>query len=210
MKTSRKQLLEYIQQHRVVTAEELSRVLHMTQANVRRHLDILVDQDQVEVIGRRPAEGKGRPARFFSPSEKTLGNNLELLCNILLQEARPASPPEPQGSFLERVAEKMLQQISLQNKADQGSTINLTQRLNRSIHDLNQFHYQARWEAYVESPRLILGHCPYPGVPIEHPELCQIDALLLEGLLQTGVELVARLVIDKRGATSCIFRVLNR
>ena len=238
MKTSRQQLLEYVQQHRAVTAEELSRALHMTQANVRHHLNILKEQSLIEVIGPRPAEGKGRPARSFGPSEKSLGNNLDLLSSVLLEEVSLVSTPELMETFIRHVADRLLEQISSQTDKNQselinpnnhpnqenaenamkndastrnirGAAISLTQRLYRTIHELNRFHYHARWEAHIDSPRLILGYCPYLGVQAGHPELCQVDAFLLAGLLQTDVEQVAKLVKDRRGATTCIFRVHN-
>ena len=208
-------------------------MLHMTQANVRRHLDILEEQNLVEVIGHRPSEGKGRPPRFFGASEKSLGNNLDLLTSILLQEVNKMPSPEFKETLIENVAKSLLLQMSSYIEQHQGelnipkdkymsasgkseSTMtskgisrNLSQRLYRAIHDLNRFHYSARWEAHVESPRVILGHCPYRRVPYEHPELCQIDSLLLAGLLEAEVDQIARLAKDKRGATSCIFRVQN-
>ena len=43
----------------------------------------------------------------------------------------------------------------------------------------------------------------------DHPELCRLDVLLLEHLLQTRVEKVAHLARDDRGLTYCMF-ALNK
>jgi len=186
------------------------------------------------VIGHRPAEGKGRPPRLFGPSKKSLGNNLDLLSSILLHEIREVSSPERKETFIEHVAERLLLEISSwinqygsevddlrhkdamdsekynSAKTSKGVSISLSQRLYRTIHDLNRFHYYARWEAHVESPRVILGHCPYLGVPNEYPEICQVDKILLAGLLHSDVEQIARLAKDERGVTSCVFRVRTK
>ena len=57
---------------------------------------------------------------------------------------------------------------------------NLTRRLYRTTEILNQQHYQARWEARPDAPRLVLGHCPFSAILEEHPELCKLDAYLIE------------------------------
>jgi len=205
MKTSRQRLLEYIQHHRAITTHELSQALHMTQANVRHHLGILMERGLVEVIGQHAAEGKGRPARFFGPSEKSLGNNLDILSNALLQQANLTLTPEAREVFIKCVADKMLIQISSESNLDM--TLSLTQRLYRAIHVLNQFHYQARWEAHAEAPHLIVGHCPYLEIQAEHPELCQMDAYLLTKLLNAEAMQISRLARDRNGTSSCIFQV---
>jgi predicted ArsR family transcriptional regulator len=66
---------------------------------------------------------------------------------------------------------------------------------------LNQLHYQARWEAGAEGPRIILGQCPYAAVIGNHPELCRMDMSLLEGMLDTQVEQRVKL------GPMCIFLV---
>jgi predicted ArsR family transcriptional regulator len=83
----------------------------------------------------------------------------------------------------------------------------LTKRLSQTIQVLSQHHYQARWEAHSDGPRLLLGHCPYAAILEKHPELCRMDAYILEELVGTSVEQVARLARNSRGMTFCIFRI---
>jgi predicted ArsR family transcriptional regulator len=65
--------------------------------------------------------------------------------------------------------------------------------------------YQARWEAHADAPRLTLGHCPYAAILPEHPELCALDAALLETLLGAPATQVAKLARDGRGGMYCLF-----
>jgi predicted ArsR family transcriptional regulator len=81
----------------------------------------------------------------------------------------------------------------------------LTHRLYQAIQRLNQMGYQARWEAHSEAPRLLLGHCPYAAILSKHPELCQMDAYLLEELMGVPADQIKKLAQDSRGARYCLF-----
>jgi predicted ArsR family transcriptional regulator len=228
MKTSRQQILDIIQVQRVATVGELSQVLHMTQANVRRHLAILQEQGRVVVAGRLPAQGKGRPAQIFAPSEQTLGDNLDLLSSAMLAEFCPASDENAPADRLKHIARRLAAEMRAdvqpdhQDLSDQKETsvgigetrptksTSLTKRLYQAIQSLNQRHYQARWEARASGPHLLLGHCPYTTILERHPELCQMDAVLLEDLVGEKVEHIARLARNSRGMTFCIFRVREK
>ena len=81
----------------------------------------------------------------------------------------------------------------------------LMRRLASTIERLNSMHYQARWEAGAEGPRIILGHCPYRAIIADHPELCQMDAALLTELLQDEVMQTAKLEPAAGGLPFCGF-----
>ena len=214
MKTSRQRLLEYIQSHRLVTATDLSHALRMTQANARYHLEVLQEQGLVEVVGQRPPRSRGRPSNLYSLSEQALGDNLDRLASALLAEA--ARVPEGAGGqdFLERVAQRVLLSTgrgftseSPVLKETKGSGRGMTLRLAGAVQQLNELHYQSRWEAHAEGPQIRLGHCPYAAILADHPELCRLDASLLEQMLGTPVSQEAKLASDRSGAIYCLFSV---
>jgi predicted ArsR family transcriptional regulator len=210
MKTARQRILEYIQTQRAVTTLELCQALKTTEANVRHHLDILTGQGLVQVIGKRPSAGKGRPARIYGPSEQSLGNHLDLLAEALLEEILPALDPDQRQALLERLARRIEAALGAV-KAEQppaGRADHLTARLYAVVQRLNAAYYQARWEARPDGPRLILGHCPFGALAVRHPEICRMDAKLLEGLLGGPVEQLKRLAKDGRGSTYCLFHIL--
>jgi predicted ArsR family transcriptional regulator len=202
VKTSRERLFEYIRSHGVVTVADLSQALRMTSANARHHLAILEQQGLVEVIGTRASANRGRPSLIFKVSARTQGNNLDRLVGVLLTDSLTSLPPVEQTAALRRLAHKLL-----------GSGLktggNLTQRLVQAVPRLNDMQYQARWEARAESPRLILGYCPYAPILSEHPELCHLDAYLLEDLLRFPVRQTAKLARDQRGLSYCAFVIEN-
>ena len=81
----------------------------------------------------------------------------------------------------------------------------LMRRLASAIERLNEMHYQARWEAGPEGPRIILGHCPYATIIDKHPELCQMDLALLSKLLGGELQQTAKLESGAGGLPFCAF-----
>lgn len=206
MKTSRQRVLEYVQAHHPVTAADLSQALHMTEANARHHLSILQQRGLLRSAGQRRGSAKGRPARLYLPSEQLLGHNLDQLAAALLDLLGARLGSGELDELLHNLAGRMLQ--TGQNARPAGNE-SLTQRLYRAIQQLNQLHYQARWEAWRGAPRLILDHCPYAAIIAQHPELCRLDAYLLESLAGSQVEQTSKLEPDTQGALHCIFNILE-
>ena len=194
MKTSRQRVLEYIRSRKVIGVAELSRVLKMTPANARHHLSILQQQGLVQVVGQTAPEGKGRPAKLFSLTEQVLSHNLDRVAAAALDELLVGLEPIELEQAIGRLALRLSRVLqSGDHKDEEAFPVespgarpagrSLTQAILYAVQHLNELHYQARWEAHAESPRLILGHCPYAAILADHPELCRMDARLLELML---------------------------
>ncbi len=138
-------------------------------------------------------EGRGRPEKMYSLSQAALGDNLSALTNALLTEAGS-------GLNIEALASHIL---------NSGQFINLpiAKRLVILVEKLDEMHYQARWEAGAEGPRVIFGRCPYAKVIDGHPELCKMDAALLEKALGRPVSQSPKNETIGRGLCPFIFRV---
>ena len=200
MTNTRQHILDHLQAKRFATATEISHALQMTSANVRHHLSILLDEGVVEIAGQRPSSGRGRPTQLFTLTQQAQQHNLDGLASALMCEFVDARSPEGGSSQLLRIAKR------LKGEA-QKSSPNLTQRLYQAVQRLNELHYQARWEAHAQAPQLILSHCPFAAILPEHPELCKMDAFLIEDLVQVKATQSAKLRQDSRGATYCMFIV---
>jgi predicted ArsR family transcriptional regulator len=207
MKTSRQRVLEYIQAHYPLSASDLSQALHMTEANARHHLAILQERGLVQPAGSRFPLGKGRPSRLFMPSEKSLGNNLDQLAAALLKIFKSQGDQANDEAFLRALAALIAQPGYPKVGSSEKITQSLTNRLTKAVSQLNQRHYHARWEAWRGAPRLILGHCPYAVIIHQHPELCRMDAYLLEELTQAHAHQTSKLTPDSKGALHCIFHI---
>jgi predicted ArsR family transcriptional regulator len=202
MKTSRQQILELIEKQQLLTASEISRILHMTDANVRHHLTILEKRKEIQSAGIRPQTGKGRPAKVFSLSQKAKGNNYDLLCSALLNILLKQSPRQKK-----HILHQLSEIISGKIQAQINASSPLPQRLYDAIHHLNKFHYMARWEAHHSSPIIIFENCPYINIIDLHSELCKLDVLILTNLLRSPVYQTCKLEKDPRGVMHCQFKL---
>lgn len=200
--TSRKSILEYLSNKPQATAIELSRALKMTPANVRHHLRVLVDEGAVELATHIPPHGRGRPALLYALTQKSQDHNLDGLAHALLEATLKDRSDEERSQLIQSIADYLA--MSEENKPG-SQQASLTHRFYKAIQHLNKMGYQARWEAHSEAPRLLLGHCPYAAILPEHPELCQMDAYLLEELLGVPARQIKKRAQDSRGARYCLF-----
>ena len=168
MFTARQKVLAHLKKTRVASAREIARALKMSAPNVRHHLSVLCSDGRVDALRTavNNREGRGRPEKIYSLSQAALGDNLSALVNALLIESSSKLN-------VKNVASHLL---------DLSQFINLpiTKRLALLVEKLDEMHYQVRWEAGAEGPRVIFGRCPYGKVIDGHPEICKMDLALLE------------------------------
>lgn len=188
--TTRQKILDYLKRNRSVSSREIARALRMTPANARYHLGILATDGRVEVINQRQV-GRGRPEKVYQLAGTLAGDNLSALADAILTEAGGKVEMEALGERLAGNANSVGQP--------------LMRRLASTINRLNEMHYQARWEAGADGPRIVLGHCPYATVIEKHPELCRMDAAILASLLNGQVRQSAKLEIGAGDLPYCAF-----
>jgi predicted ArsR family transcriptional regulator len=165
MITARQKVLAHFKKTRAASAREIARALKMSAPNVRHHLGILTSDGRLEVASVNQRGGRGRPEKMYSLSQSALGDNLSALADILLD-----------GKInMELVGERIAQSQGLVGIANQP----MPKRLSLLVEKLNEMHYQSRWEAAAEGPRVIFGRCPYAKVIASHPELCKMDTVML-------------------------------
>lgn len=203
MEPTRLQIIEYLRGKEVATAIEISNALGLTSANIRHHLSVLKNEGVVQTIGQRPASGRGRPTHLFSLTDQVSRNNLDILASALLDEFVNNLSPSERKKVLERLTDRLI-------KEPKNQTGNLPQRLYQAVTYLNSLNYQARWEAHSFAPRLILGHCPYAAIISDHPELCLLDAKLIEQLTDAPVKHIDKLNRDAFGMIFCTFIVEDK
>ncbi|MCA2001582.1 MAG: helix-turn-helix domain-containing protein [Chloroflexi bacterium] len=193
MTTARQKVLSHLKKNRSASAREIARALDMSAPNVRYHLGVLVSDGRAEVCAAAQRGGRGRPEKIYSLSQAALGDNLAALADALLAEAGL-------GLNLESLAGRIL---------DFSPFIHLpiSKRLPLLVDKLNEMHYQARWEAGAEGPRVILGRCPYAKLVEAHPELCRMEVFLLEKAIARPVLQSAKSETPGRGLCPFIFKV---
>jgi predicted ArsR family transcriptional regulator len=198
MLTQRQKIFNYILEQQSTTVEELSKVFKVTPANIRHHLSILIGEGSMLIIGQKPAPARGRPAQIYAATQQTNRNNLdhltEALLSILLRNIESAD----RDTMLYKIASQMVEKY----KPDH---FNPTRRYYYSILALNRMNYRAHWEAHISNPRIMLGHCPYRTILEQHPEVCQLDAFILQELFGTSVRQTEKLTINSKDLPECAF-----
>jgi len=197
---TRLRILDTLRKQQTATVHDLSLALGMTGANIRHHLAVLESNDLIELIGQR-REGRGRPVNVYGLSRRVLGDGLDGLAGAMLEVFLQDGPEPLRAAGLRSMA------LQLGGTALPGPQTALPRRLSQAVDRLNELHYRARWEAGSEGARIILGHCPYAAIIAAHPELCRMDAYLLEQRSGAPVEQVAKLQPSVKGYPFCAFRV---
>ena len=175
------------------SARELARILRMSEANVRHHLRHLDSDGRVTSLPS-PLKGgsssRGRPEKVYRLSAALEGDNLAALTDALLSV---------EGSKLnvEKLASRILDSTQFTN-------LPIPKRLALLVEKLNAMHYQSRWEAGAEGPRVLFGRCPYAAVIEKHPELCRMDVSVLGNALGCEVKQLGRI---EKGMGMCVFVV---
>jgi predicted ArsR family transcriptional regulator len=201
MPTARQKVLAHLKKNRATSAREIARALKMSAPNVRHHLGILVSDGRLEVTSVRQRGGRGRPEKMYSLSQSVLGDNLAVLADALLIEmGSTLRQGSGQGLNVESLASRILDD-------GQFSNFPITKRLSLLVEKLNAMHYQARWEAGAEGPRIIFGRCPFAKIIERHPELCKIDTALLGNSLERPIIQLQKNEAGARGTCPFLFQV---
>ncbi len=195
MQKTRQAILSYLSDHPQAAAEEIARFLDLTPANIRYHLEILLEEGRIQTSGERRTGAAGRPILLYGLSGVSLGENLpglaKSLLKVLFDNGESSLPAQA-------VARELLAN-------QERESLRGVQLFNQAISILDQLGYLPNWKATREGPEIELKHCPYQDLATEHPQLCQIDQALLSELFQTELKLVKRRDFGLNPYSPCIF-----
>lgn len=183
------------------TAAELAEALELTSAGVRRHLENLAEESLVETL-RRPARGRGRPARAWRLTARGRGlrgdSNGQLALDAL-EALREAGGSEAVYRFAERRFSAIVDEIA---PADGPEDV---QRVAQDLAAaLTAAGYEATVEDSVAGVQLCQHHCPVWDVAAQCPELCAAEQDVLEVKLGTHVQRLATLAVGNCACTTNI------
>lgn len=200
MQTTRQRILDYLEKNRTASAPELSRAFRMTSANLRHHLQVLQEEGMIDVAGQDKSVGRGRPTLLYMTTGKAQEHSLGELASALFEQILGVRNSNQRTHRLKKIAKQLQGETSRRDET-------ITQRLVAAAGRLNTLRYRAHWEAHTDGPKMILGQCPYAAIIDRHPELCQMDAHLLEGLLEEPVTQTRKLTRRPDGPAVCVFVV---
>jgi predicted ArsR family transcriptional regulator len=205
VRTARQRVLAFIGHRNPVTTAQIGQALGMSAPTVRHHLAILVADGRISLEEHEGHGKRGRPEKWYRLSDRVAGENLAMLSEILLSAWLAEVTDTNHEAAMRTLAQKLAERIGAMDAGLPAPkrVVQLTERL-------NALHYQARWEAGAEGPRILFGHCPYAAVIEAHPELCSMDTALLSGELRAEMEQLAKIERKPGGASQCIFAVRAR
>jgi len=198
--TTRESIIALLNERPNLTPAEIAAELNITRADVRYHLKALLEQGKVvkmPVKQQTHRRSAGRPAKAYQLSAQARPDTLANLASILMDIGLALLP---QDGYLESIADHLIPAT-----ASQDPQASIALKLHTTIQILNQRPYQARWEAHSTGPSVIFHNCPYSQIIHAHPELCQVDRLMVQKL--TGFAAKQQSIIDFVGPTSsvCLF-----
>jgi predicted ArsR family transcriptional regulator len=200
VQTVRRRITEILKENGSATVAQLADGLGMAQVSVRHHLDILMGEDLVDLVGVQRHNGAGRPSQVYAltpNAAKLFPQRHEALANNILAELKASLPGTEVRGILQRVAVRTAQEAPLP-EADE----TLDERLDKVTLFLTKHGYDARWEMADGQYELHVCNCPYAGVADHHPELCSMDGAMVQALLPSSMREHARIA---NGAPRCSY-----
>ena len=186
---TRSAIRDLLLQRGALTASEIGRELGLTAAGVRRHLDILVDADEVEPVRTRPAGTRGRPARAFqvtASGRSTARHGYDHLAVEALTALRRIGGSEAVSDFArERVRSVIGQVRPAEGPHD----------VERAATDIAAALSEAGYASSVEEAgqglQICQHHCPVWNVASRFPELCEAEQEVVSEIVGTHVQRLA-------------------
>ncbi len=199
MQWTRDQILTYLKTYKTASAQELSGALNVTAANIRHHLQLLMEDGKVQERGKRRGKGPGRPQKLYGLTSRALEDNLQGLIRAVLDSVQKGTGDDKQRQEAYRhIARHLLGSREIK-------TAPPIDRLNEAVEQLNQLHYHASWEAHPTGPRVLFKHCPYRSLPRDYPGLCDMDAFLVSELTGQSMRLTQQRTWNGSNQTGCVF-----
>jgi len=196
------------------TAADLARLIDLTPAAVRRHLDHLADEGVVEsrdqkVYGTR---GRGRPAKVFALTESGRDSFDQQYDDLAVQAMRFLA--ETQGE--EGVVEFARRRVAFVER-DYAAVMAIAPDLTPA-EALARVFTQQGYAASVRElplasgqsmPQLCQQHCPVSHVAHEFPQLCEAETEAIAAVLGTHVQRLATIAHGDGVCTTCIPQTLK-
>ncbi|KAA9394974.1 winged helix-turn-helix transcriptional regulator [Kocuria coralli] len=200
--STRSRVLNAVLEHGPVSARDLGKILDLTPAAVRRHLDALERDHFIEVtMVRRHAAGAGRPARRYVVAPKgheRLGNDYLGIAADALDALRDLGGEEALRAFVDGQYEHMERRY---RPTVEAAGDDVAERLDVLVRLLSADGYAASATIVkvgparhrVLSAQLCQGHCPLQEIAIKHPEFCVAETRMISSLLDVDIRRLSTL-----------------
>jgi predicted ArsR family transcriptional regulator len=179
-----------------ITAAEIGRVLEISAAGVRRHLDALVDGGDAEA---NPAAawqqaGRGRPAKRYrlTPAGRAkLEHTYDDLASAAMRQLREIGGDEAVKSFARRRIDTILAGVPAAASEDDEAVAVAAEDVADALTRAGYATTTTRVGGPVQGIQICQHHCPVSHVAEEFPELCEAEQQAISEVLGTHVQLLA-------------------
>ena len=189
---TRRQVMLLLLKDGPVTASYLGKRLGLSTAGIRRHLDILVEEELTEIVSRRSPGGRGRPAKHFrltAAGRAQFGHAYDELASEALDALRNVGGGEAVKYFAKARMERMLADIQ-PLAASEESVEDIATALAQA---LDEHGYAATVSTAGAGVQICQHHCPVAHVAAQHPELCEAEQEVFSALLGKHVQHLANI-----------------
>ncbi|MCB4207460.1 winged helix-turn-helix transcriptional regulator [Arthrobacter sp. UM1] len=197
---TRERVLAAVLRHGPVSALELGRLLGLTAAAIRRHLDALQKEERIEVKLVRGEGGAGRPARRFVASRRShdvLEDDYSAIAVQALHALAEIGGEDAVRAFAkERFEDMYARYAPLVEQAgpDVGARARaLVEALTADGFAGTKRDVGAGLPAAMKSVQVCQGHCPIQDLAAEFPEFCAEETTVFAKLLGVDVRRLSTL-----------------
>jgi len=175
------------------TATELGAALGLSAAAIRRHLDAMLTEGQIESrsVTPRNGRGRGRPAKAFvltDAARAQLPHTYDDLANAALRWIAASGGPQAIREFadarVEVLEERCRDALTAVGEAPAARAAALAKVLTAE-------GYAALASTVASGDQLCQHHCPVAHVAAEFPELCEAETAVFSRLIGTHVQRLA-------------------
>lgn len=198
--STREIILETIKAQSRVTVDALAKAASVSPVTVRHHLNSLQADGLVSVESVR--QSVGRPYYVYSLTEaghELFPTKYFALSMRLLDELKDRFPAEVVNEVFSGVVRRIAQE-----HRGEFEHLPFEKRLDYLVDLLAQEGFLARWRKVDSGYELTEYSCPFLLIGEDHSEVCRLDTVLIETVLETNVEQQSCML---QGDACCQFKV---
>lgn len=187
---TRERVVRTVSERGPITAVQLAELLDLTPTAVRRHLDALVDEGQLEEREQQGFRRRGRPARAYVVSDaghaRLRADYDQLAADVLAFLAEQGGDAAVQAYARRRAA-------AIKETLDVPMEGTVEERTEALATALNGQGFATSTRPLGAGLQLCQGHCPVQHVAEHFPALCEAETEMFSEVLGVHVQRLASL-----------------
>lgn len=188
MESTRDRVLQTLLTRPRMTINELAEVIGINPISVRHHINSLQAENLVGSEEER--HGVGRPRRVYFLTEagvEKFPTRYIRLTTRLLDMIKETVSPQLVSQIFAEMAQDLAREFASSTDLDQ---LSIEQKLELMKNVLYREGFNIQWERKGNQFLIKETSCPYYHIGQEHPEVCNVDQVLISSLLSTQAEKV--------------------